>query len=493
MEDSKPAFSHFLLSRSRFIQRPFESNQENDGLFIGSLYSDNLRITSCPAYRRLQDKTQLFPLEKNDYARTRLTHSCEVSSTARALASIICHGLRGRKYIFSPAEADILSMSTVNCGLLHDIGNPPFGHYGEDIIRSYFVKNWETLTCSGRKKTEQHKLSSIFKNSSEEYFDFAAFDGNAQALRIVTKLENYNGDRGLNLTASVLGGIIKYPFDSVAGKKKKKFGFFKSESDVIDFLNTQSAFFENQRNPVALIMEAADDICMFVSDFQDGVKKGCISYDDIAGFKSKRNKLITEFRDKEFIKAYKKNTSNKMHGDITLFTITRLLNKLKNDLILECAGIFLFNADRIFNGESPLVSPEDGTLTNKALLPLAHHYPIVEMEKILIKDHVYNDPLIVKPELKGNTILTYLLDAFVKALLSKKCSELDTLDAKQTNDKYLQMISKNYFRAYEESLPIDGSYDLQKDIYGRLRLAVDQVCGMTDSYAEDLYLSLAGK
>jgi dGTPase len=466
------------------------NNDESKKYYIGSLYSDNLRITSSPAYRRLQDKTQLFPLEKNDYARTRLTHSSEVSSTARALAQCIILELKDKSYDLNSRDADILSMAAVNCGLLHDIGNPPFGHYGEQIIRDYFKKNWTSLiVCTNSKKGTL--LNKLIKRTDTKYYDFACFDGNAQALRVVSKLEYYNGGHGLDLTATVLGGIIKYPFDSKEGKKKCKFGYFQSESKLIDFLSQQKAFILDRRNPIALIMEAADDICMLVSDMEDGIKKGCITYDTIANYHSTRDKEVQKFRN-HFTAAYKENSKNGISGNRTLFTVTRLLSQIKNQLITDCAQIFVFNVDQIFSGTSQLSSPFDPSKSGHSLIELSPLQPLIAM-KNKIMANVYASDLIVAPELRGQTILTNLLDRFVRALLETKTKRIVTSEAKQSNQKVLQLISKNYLHAYEDAIKVQENYDQVEEVYLRLHLAVDQVCGMTDSYAEDVYKELNGK
>ena len=186
--------------------------------------ADYDRIVGSSSVRRLQDKAQVFPLQENDFTRTRLTHSMEVSAMARSLGKAVGKRLEKKEGINFTAEmTDELAALLQTVGLIHDLGNPPFGHYGETVIRQWFSQ-WFNSNELLKKKV---LLSEQEKN------DFIYFDGNVQNLRIVTKLQTLNDAFGANFTFATLATIIKYPWkSSEINENRKKFGYFKSEEDL---------------------------------------------------------------------------------------------------------------------------------------------------------------------------------------------------------------------------------------------------------------------
>lgn len=466
-----------------------------------NFYDDALRITTCAAFRRLQDKTQLFPLSEHDYARTRLTHTMEVASVARYIAHLLCIKLKETKAdnISKLAiEEDSLKQIVCNASLLHDIGNPPFGHYGEDVIKEYFKENWKNLKYRSLYSKSFINLNELFDESSQEYKDLTSFDGNAQSLRVVTKLEMLsNNYKGLNLTASTLGGIIKYPCTSLE-TKNSKFGYFKTEEDVIKFLSQHNSYKEGVRTIATIIMEAADDICMFVSDLEDSIKNGCITHYDITRFHSLRDPKIAKFKD-DFKKKYETEMKNGNHTHLTLYVLSKQLQVIKKQLIAECSEILFKYYDEIQNGV-PL-DPKHKNLNSKQHTPLVKlttYNKIIEMKNILCGKKVYSNSRIVIPELEGNEIMTYLLDKFCTSILTASEEEIENSKAKVTKEKILRLISKNYLEQYineKNSILMFSDNDNEctsKIINLRLHLAIDQVCGMTDSYAKSLYNKLKG-
>ena len=274
-----------LLSEKRF--RPKSETIESDGR--NTFENDYGRLISSSPIRRLQDKTQVFPLEESDYIRTRLTHSLEVSYLASSIGQSIENLLIDRNELDPKLKGNLSSLLRVG-GLVHDLGNPPFGHFGEEAIKEYFERYFENDSSS--------TLNSIEKE------DFKNFDGNVQTLRILSKLYYFGDEFGFNLNYSSLASIIKYPSNSLEGNKKflsqneyedlkpidkiestfeiakKKFGFFQSEEQTFNEINKYLNL-DHRRHPVVYLLEAADDIAYSAADIEDGIKLGKITLNDI--------------------------------------------------------------------------------------------------------------------------------------------------------------------------------------------------------------------
>lgn len=225
-------------------------------------------VFSSPV-KRLQDKAQVFPLEPHDSVRTRLTHSLEVSSVARGLVQKVCKDFLKTK-LKEPQDRQIEAIAAT-CGLIHDLGNPPFGHSGEDAIRAWF-----------KKTLKEDKLRELLKGREELVQDFLQFEGNAQTLRIVAKLQILADFHGLNLTYGTLSALCKYTASSVevgkgADHAKAKPGYFTSEAGLIAEIRKKTGT-GDARNPITFLVEAADDIVYSVADIEDGVKKRILSW-----------------------------------------------------------------------------------------------------------------------------------------------------------------------------------------------------------------------
>lgn len=256
--------------------RNYKGNPNSEDLRT-EFEKDYHRIIGSASFRRLQDKTQVFPLDKSDFVRTRLTHSLEVSSFAKSLGQNISKKIlldikdEGFQESYQADVCDILQCA----GLLHDIGNPPFGHFGETVIRQWFLKNLGRFTYNGRSLIEV-----LSQQMKEDLFNF---EGNTQALRLVTKLHYLVDANGMNLTKGLLGTIIKYPVSSLeinkdsGNIKDKKMGYYYAEREI--FADIQEALGTyGERHPLAYVLEAADDIAYRTADIEDAFKKGCITY-----------------------------------------------------------------------------------------------------------------------------------------------------------------------------------------------------------------------
>lgn len=228
--------------------------------------ADYDRIVGSSSVRRLQDKAQVFPLQQNDVARTRLTHSMEVSALARSLGKAVGRRLEEKEIFQDREQTEKLSALLQVAGLIHDLGNPPFGHYGETVIRDWFGK-W--FSGEAMLSEEKNSLSEQQKN------DFIYFDGNVQNLRIVTKLQVQNDNKGANFTYGTLATIMKYPWSSESRPKGKiKFGYFESEQELAEAVRREIGLEAGVRHPATYLLEAADDIIYICDDIEDGTKKG---------------------------------------------------------------------------------------------------------------------------------------------------------------------------------------------------------------------------
>ena len=203
-----------LLSQESKSRRGRNKSINNNDLRT-EFEKDYHRILISASFRRLQDKTQVFPLDKNDFVRTRLTHSIEVSSFAKSIAQSISNRLINDKIDeeFTQEDAGFISDILASAGLLHDIGNPPFGHFGEDTIRSWFNEKLDEITIENPVTNNMQKLSEILTPQMCE--DFKNFEGNAQAIRLVSKLHFLIDENGMNLTYALLNTLIKYPGSSL--------------------------------------------------------------------------------------------------------------------------------------------------------------------------------------------------------------------------------------------------------------------------------------
>ena len=234
------------------------------------------RIVFSSSFRRLQDKTQVFPLQRTNYVRTRLTHSLEVSDLGRSLANKIAYKLANQNYLSDrniPAFVAIVE----NACLLHDIGNPPFGHFGETAIRDWADK------CAD--KSLPKNLESTWNDPTLQILmsDFREFDGNPQGFRTITKLHTERDRYSLNLTYATLLCALKY--SRAAGEQKgvgilKKAGYFQSEKDLVENMYMELELALHHRYPLTYIMEAADNIAYCMSDIADGIEKHILSISD---------------------------------------------------------------------------------------------------------------------------------------------------------------------------------------------------------------------
>lgn len=438
---------------------------------------DYHRIIGSASFRRLQDKTQVFPLDKSDFIRTRLTHSLEVSSFAKSLGQNIGENILLYKKDpgFTPRMKEDICSILQCAGLIHDIGNPPFGHFGELAIREWFERNLPVLKFHGK------PIDQILTERMRE--DLYHFEGNAQALRLVSKLHFLVDEHGMNLTYALLNTIVKYPvasneIDPKSGNiKDKKLGYYLADAEI--FREIQEATGTNgRRHPLTFILEAADDIAYKTADIEDAFIKGFISY----------QKLLEELTELQVM--YGKSDAN-------AFNPARLLDELylrgkdkhvedpeeyaiKNWIVrvqgflINCATYgFTSNYNEIMAGEY-----------EHDLFYHTFAEKLMDMLGDLAFREVFTSDTIYRMEVAEATMIDYLMDRFVSAVIKydDKEEKMGTLDIRMVS-----FISSNYKNAYH--FQAQGKSDEER-LYLRLLLVTDYICGMTDSYAKRLYQEL---
>lgn len=440
---------------------------------------DYHRIIGSSSFRRLQDKTQVFALDKSDFIRTRLTHSLEVSSFAKSLGQNIAQYLIENKKdpgFTVEMKSDICDI--LQCaGLVHDIGNPPFGHFGEEAIRDWFERNLCKMTFKGNVITDLL--------SEQMLQDFYHFEGNAQAFRQVSKLHFLVNEHGMNLTYALLNTIVKYPVSSCGINKKsgnikdKKMGYFYAEQDLYMRIAEEMGTV-GVRHPLTFILEAADDIAYRTADIEDAFKKGCISYEKLreelliageaAGAGQDGKVDAVAMLDHQYENAIKRNMENPK-----LYAVQNFLVRMQSSLIFSATYGFTSNYEAIMAGtyEHDIFYQTYGEWVIKALGDIAYRYAFISKPILMM-------------EVSAGTILEDLMNRFVPAAIN-----YDTeVPLQMMEKKLMTLISENYRQIYHYYAK--NAKTEEERLYLRLLLVSDFVSGMTDSYAKDLYQKLNG-
>ncbi|MEQ9009048.1 MAG: dNTP triphosphohydrolase, partial [Ekhidna sp.] len=349
------------------------------------------RIIFSHPFRKLQDKTQVFPLPEDDFVHTRLTHSLEVSVVGRSLAKNAGTFLLKKYPELSKAgytEQDFGGIVGAAC-LAHDLGNPPFGHSGEDSISSFFLTNEKGQFYKG-------------KVSEKEWKDLTTFEGNAQGLRIL----NSKGNGGLKLTYATLGAFTKYPLSSSCEKEngrksQKKFGYYQCNADLFNEMASEMQLVSVGKNkwcrhPLAFLVEAADDICYHIIDLEDGCRLGLVSFEVV---KEMLAEIIGDSYSEE--KVQKIKSQHEKLGTLRAMAI--------GQLIQECSEAFIDNEEKMLDGSF------DTDLTS--LIPSAP-----SMKKIidLSIEKIYRSKLVLEKEAGGYEVIENLIESFATAVYADK-------------------------------------------------------------------------
>lgn len=464
-------------------QREYGGSKPTEGDIRTEFRKDYHRIIGSASFRRLQDKAQVYPLERGDFVRTRLTHSLEVSSFARSLCDTIFHDLE-EKYPEIKGTVRENCCDILDCaGLVHDIGNPPFGHFGEQAIRQWFSDHFDEL------KFRDQKVSELLDDQMKA--DFLNFEGNAQALRVLARLHCLMSmETGMNLTYALLNTIIKYPVSSteIAPKsgdiRTKKMGYFYSERELFKNV-TENTGAKNFRFPLTFILESADDIAYKTADIEDAVIKGLLTYDQLLlELRSDKylDKCKTDEQREVFIEAA--NYLEHSLGSATKLgmnqphkkAVQRWIVNPQNAMLKAAKDAFIENYGAIMNGEfkTDLLSESRAAGLAKALGDIAYRY-------------AFRSTPIVKSEVSGNAVMNTLLDHIVKSALEFS-TDGGAINSRYAND-LADVLSDNY-RAICCKNCKDKS-DAEQAYY-RLLFATDCICGMTDSYAAEFARGLKG-
>ncbi len=401
------------------------------------------RLIFSSPFRRLQNKTQVFPLPGSIFVHNRLTHSLEVSSVGRSMGNEIALRLRDKYASVSwTQKLDCLRDIVAAACLCHDLGNPPFGHSGEKTISTYF--------------SEGNGLALKEQVGNREWADLINFEGNANSFRLLTHRFKGRRNGGMAMTYSSLASIVKYPYSSLHAGEKGKFGFFSSEEEIFRRVATQLGMPETDsgkfaRHPLVYVTEAADDICYQIMDLEDAHKLKIIGLQEVV-------ELLLGF----FGSTDKERMQRMMnHLDDPNEKIAYLRSNAIGAMVVDCADVFSKNEETILAGEFR------GTLVDNMNPRLKDAYAKCSATAW---NKIYCAPEVVDIELAGNRIITYLLDTLMDAVMNP---------------------DKNYSRLLLNIIP--GQYDTSAStLYERIQSVLDHISGMTDVYALDLFRKLNG-
>lgn len=430
-----------LLSIKRFGLEERALEEKHDRTQFQRDYD---RLIFSSPFRRLQDKTQVFALPGSVFVHNRLTHSLEVSSVGRSLGNMAAKLLRDKNYTTSPLLEEIGSVVATAC-LAHDLGNPPFGHSGESAMSHYF--------SNGRGRDLRDRVS------EKEWLDLTHFEGNANALRLLT--HQFNGRRkgGFSLTYTSVAAVIKYPFPSGAHPKgKNKYGYFQAEKNHFEQIVAELGLkpLGNERfarHPLVYLVEVADDICYQFMDIEDSHKLKILTTEEVKVLFL--NFLYEPHQRKRFEEVCVEVTDANEQ-------IAYLRASVISLLVRACVDVFMENQEAILRGvfEKPLIDALPEPLMNA----------MKECEKTAYAK-IYRHPSVVEVEIAGYKILGSLLSEFVEAVLNP-------------NDYYSGMILP--FIPEQYKVPEEAS------VYTKVLSVLDFISGMTDVYALDLYRKIQG-
>ena len=401
------------------------------------------RLVFSSPFRRLQNKTQVFPLPGSIFVHNRLTHSLEVSSVGKSLANEVYMRLAPKYAGTEVAEklAHIVEIVGAAC-LAHDLGNPPFGHSGERTIATYFSE--------GKGMAIKPLLS------EEEWTDLVNFDGNANSFRLLAHQFKGRRQGGLAMTYTTLASIVKYPYTSINTPKKGKFGFFQSERDCYRLVAEELGIIEKSkdvfaRHPLVYLMEAADDICYQIMDIEDAHKLKILNCATVLSL---------------FMDYFPAERRTRMQEVVDMLAddnekVAYMRSCVIGELVGECANVFVENEEMILRGEFT------GCLIDHISECPRQGYANCSSTAWA---KIYNSSDVVDIELAGNQIITFLLDRLLDAVMHPE---------------------KNYSKLLLSRVP--NQYDTSAEtLYGKIQSVLDHISGMTDVYALDLFRKLNG-
>lgn len=454
---------------------------------LSTFESDRGRIINSAAVRRLQQKTQVFPLERNSAVRSRLTHSLEVQQVGRFIVQSIYKVLSNEqleKYHLVDIHRQVETLVEMAC-LMHDIGNPPFGHFGEQAINDWFEQHINECNHSATNRLLTEELRR----------DICHFEGNAQVIRLIHHLLN------LNLTYTQIACVLKYTRCGTAAKPAsnhrlsylfKKVGYYHSEAEFVQTICDKLNMQLGHRHPLTYIMEAADDISYCIADLEDAVEKNILSLSQLKTLLNEEFQKVTSDFELSYPPRYKKDNLTHMLdkaeesakndpicSDSQFFIQFRV--KVIHPLVKHSTKRFIDNIEAVYSGD-----------LNEALLEdKSYCHAIAKTLKNVARNHVFNHKEIETMELRGYKIISGLLNEY-KPLLTLTRNEFE-LTAIQDNaapllaKRLYKKLSSKHLRAYQKAVT---EQDDQTEFYYRCRLIQDYISGMTDQFAFDEFRSL---
>ena len=467
--------------------------------------SDRGRIINSPAIRRLQQKTQVFPLERNAAVRTRLTHSMEVQQVGRYIAKEILSRLKEQRlletYGLDELTGPFESIVEMAC-LMHDIGNPPFGHFGEAAINDWFKQRlFPSDAISQPLSDDRCVVRDLCLREGEDSLndlrrkvrqDLCHFEGNAQGIRLVHSLMR------MNLTWAQVGCILKYTrpawwtgeTPATHSYLMKKPGYYLSEEAYIARLRKELSLTPNGRFPLTWIMEAADDISYCVADLEDAVEKRIFSVEELyqhlhdAWGEHEKGSLFAQVVENAWDKSRSNSLSRSTEDQFFMYLRVNTLNKL----VPYAAARFIDNLPMIFSGEFNHALLEDESSFSQLL----------ELYKNVAVRHVFSHPDVEQLELQGYRVISGLLEIYgpLRQLTVDEFSELadnERVRRLPIESRLYQKLSTRHRLAYIEAVSKIDRHSSQwpvMEYYYRCRLIQDYISGMTDLYAWDEYRKL---
>ena len=439
-----------LLSNKRLGQEGHQQRTDDRTEF----QRDYDRLIFSAPFRRLQNKTQVFPLPGTIFVHNRLTHSLEVSSVGRSLGNDVSRQLLDKHpHLRYTHFTELGSIVSAAC-LAHDLGNPPFGHSGEKAIGTYFTEG------KGQYLKDYYCPETKDRLSPQEWYDLAHFEGNANAFRLLT--HHFNGRRrgGFVMTYSTLASIVKYPFTSDQAGGKSKFGFFRQDMDnyklIADELGIRQypsppGSLRYARHPLVYLVEAADDICYEIMDIEDAHKLKILTTTEtqrllLSYFDEPQQQQITE----------RLQTLGDLNEQI-VYLRSCVINLLES----ECVKVFVDHESTILQGEF-----EGSLIDHISPIPHSAYRQCVQVSF----DRIYHTRDVMDIEIAGYKVITELLDMMISAVTN--------------TDLAISRLLINR---------VSSQYDIKAPtLYGRIMAVLDYISGMTDVYAMDMYRKING-
>jgi dGTPase len=439
-----------LLSNKRLGQE-HQPHQADDRTEFQRDY-DRL-IFSAP-FRRLQNKTQVFPLPGSIFVHNRLTHSLEVSSVGRSLGNDVSRALLERHPELKDTHfMELGSIVSAAC-LAHDLGNPPFGHSGEKAIGTYFSEG------NGRFLKEYKCDETGDSLTEDQWNDLVSFEGNANAFRLLT--HHFNGRRkgGFVMTYSTLASIVKYPFSSNLSNGKRKFGFFQAEKESylriaeelgIKRLESPEGTLKFARYPLVYLVEAADDICYEIMDIEDAHKLKILTTEET------KELLLSYFPEENRQRILQRMSTVDDSNEQIVYLRSCVINTLET----ECVKVFVENEDIILAGEF-----QGSLIDHIDEIPRQAYRRCEEISYA----RIYNSKDVMDIEIAGFKVITTLIDLMVQAAI-------------HPDKAFSQLLINRVSTQYDIKAPT---------LYGRIMAVLDYISGMTDVYAMDMYRKING-